>query len=982
MPEAKKFSEALDYHSRGRPGKVEMRSTKPTATQHDLSLAYTPGVAEPCLEIHSKPELAFTYTNRGNLVAVVSNGTAVLGLGSIGPLAGKPVMEGKGVLFKRFADIDVFDIEVDAHDPADVVRFCEMLEPTVGGINLEDIKAPECFEIEEALKERLRIPVFHDDQHGTAIIAAAGFLNALEITERDITKTRVVMCGAGAAGIACAKFFVELGVDKENLVLCDSKGVIYQGRTDGMNPYKAAFASATDARTLAEAMVGADAFVGVSVAGAVTPEMAQSMADQPIIFALANPNPEIPYPEARKARPDAIVATGRSDFPNQVNNVLGFPFIFRGALDVRASGITEGMKVAAARALAELTKEPVSDVVLDAYQLEHLSFGPDYIIPKPFDPRVLWFVAPTVAMTATEEGVAARPLVDVESYQEELKARFQASYGLMHTVTVKARQLPRRVVYPHAADDRMIRAARRVADEKIATPILIAPPADIERLAGEMEVPLDGIEIIDIREQESNRARYAKALFDVRRRKGMTLDDACRAVLNPDMYAVMMVKEGEAEALMGGLTTYYAETIRPALQVLPLEPGRTIVSAVYIMIVGGQPYFFADCAVNITPTAEQLAEIALSTAATALRKFDVRPRVAMISYSNFGSARGEEPDRIREAVRICRQKAPELPLDGEMHADTAVVGELLQKRHPFNVLGRDANILVFPNLTAANATYKLLHRLGGAEVIGPVLTGFSKSVHVLQRDASVGDIVNLTAIAVLDAQRKGGAAAEVDRVVGEVHHHRILLLGPPAGGKGTQATRLAVELHIPHIASGDLLRVAVAEETPLGQRAKRFMDAGELVPDELVIKMLAERLDQPDAKRGFILDGFPRTIAQAEALDEVLGFDGLEVVAVIDVPADEIVQRVAGRRSCRKGHIFNVASKPPQEEGICDVCGEPLVQRPDDTEEVVRNRLEVYEEQTTPLIEYYEQRGLVRRVNGLGKADEVYPRVAAVLERV
>ena len=524
MAEAKKFSEALDYHSRGRPGKVEVRSTKPTATQHDLSLAYTPGVAEPCLEIERNPDLGFKYTNRGNLVAVVSNGTAVLGLGNIGPLAGKPVMEGKGVLFKRFADIDVFDIEVDAKDPADVIRFCEMLEPTVGGINLEDIKAPECFEIEETLKERLSIPVFHDDQHGTAIIAGAGFLNALEITGRDIAGAKVVFNGAGAAGIACAKFFQSLGVSQENMTLCDSQGVIYTGRTVGMNPYKAAFARDTEARTLADAMEGADAFVGVSVAGVVTPEMVRSMADQPIIFALANPNPEITYEDARAARPDAIVATGRSDYPNQVNNVLGFPFIFRGALDVRAGGISEGMKVAAAKALAELTKEPVSDVVLDAYQLEHLTFGPDYIIPKPFDPRVLWYVAPTVAMAATREGIAARPLVDEESYREELKARFQASYGLMHTVTVKARQLPRRVVYPHAADDRIIRAARRVADEKIATPILLAPVADIERLAGEMEVPLNGIEIIDIRKEQADRQRYAQALFGLRQRKGMTID--------------------------------------------------------------------------------------------------------------------------------------------------------------------------------------------------------------------------------------------------------------------------------------------------------------------------------------------------------------------------------------------------------------------------------------------------------------------------
>ncbi|MGZ5382839.1 MAG: adenylate kinase, partial [Acidimicrobiia bacterium] len=638
------------------------------------------------------------------------------------------------------------------------------------------------------------------------------------------------------------------------------------------------------------------------------------------------------------------------------------------------------MKVAAATALAELTKEPVSDVVLDAYQLDHLSFGPDYIIPKPFDPRVLWYVAPTVAMAATREGIAARPLLDEETYREELKARFQASYGLMHTVTLKARQLPLRIVYPNAADDRIIRAARRVADEKLAAPILLGPVAEINQLAGQMKVPLDGIQIVDILEEKANRQRYAQTLLGQRQRKGMTIDDATRAVLNPDMYAVLMVKEGDAEAVMGGLTTYYADTIRPALQVLPLEPGRTIVSAIYIMIVGGRPYFFADCAVNISPTAEQLAEIALSTAATALRKFDVRPRVAMISYSNFGSAAGEEPDRIREAVRICRQKAPELPLDGEMHADTAVDGDLLQKRHPFNVLGRDANILVFPNLAASNAAYKLLYTLGGAEVIGPILTGFSKSVHVLQRDATVGDIVNLTAIAVLDAQRKGGAPTDLQSTE-DTHHHRILLLGPPGSGKGTQATQLAVELHIPHIATGDLLRMAVDDDSELGRKAKRFMEAGELVPDDLVVKMLAERMDRADAQRGFILDGFPRNIAQAEALDQVLGYGGLEVVSVVDVPADEIVNRIAGRRSCKNGHIFNAVTNPPQEEGVCDTCGQPLKQRPDDAEEVVRTRLAVYDQQTAPLIEYYEKRGLVRHVNGMGKPEEVYPRVAAILER-
>ncbi len=766
MSDGKGFSEALDYHSRGRPGKLEVRPTKPTATQADLSLAYTPGVAEPCLVIHDDPSKAFDYTNRGNLVAVVSNGTAVLGLGNIGPLAGKPVMEGKGVLFKRFADIDVYDLEVASEDPEDVIRFCEMLEPTVGGINLEDIKAPECFYIEQTLRERLDIPVFHDDQHGTAIIAGAGFLNALELTGRNIEDTTVVFNGAGAAGIACARFFQELGVRHENILLCDSRGVIYEGRTEGMNEEKLEFVRPTEARSLADALVGADCFVGVSVADCVTQEMVQSMADQPIIFALANPNPEITYDAAREACPDAIVATGRSDFPNQVNNVLGFPFIFRGALDVRATGVSEKMKVAAAHALAELAREPVSEVVLKAYNLDHLTFGPDYIIPKPFDPRVLWYVAPAVASTACEEGLAQVPCEDFERYKEELHAKFQSTYGLMHTITVKAKERAMRVVYPQDGDPRIIRAARRVSDEGIAAPIILGDIPAIEKAARDFEIPLDGIELLDPAKAVDHRRRYAQTLFEIRQRKGMALDDAAKAVYGPNMFAAMMLKSDDADAMLGGLTTYYADTIRPALQVLPLEHGRSIVSALYIVVIKGRPYFFADCAVNINPTAEELAEIALSAAATALHDFDVSPRVAMISYSNFGSAGGEEPERVREAVRICNEKAPDLPLDGEMHAHTAVTAHLLEKRHPFNRLGGPANVLVFPDLAAANAAYQLLHHLAEAQVIGPILTGVSKSVHVAQRDAEVGDIVNLTAIAVLDAQRKcrnAALAAEIDR---------------------------------------------------------------------------------------------------------------------------------------------------------------------------------------------------------------------------
>jgi malate dehydrogenase (oxaloacetate-decarboxylating)(NADP+) len=754
MTTRRAFSEPLDYHARPRPGKTEVRPTKPTATQHDLSLAYTPGVAEPCREIAADPDAAFLYTNRGNLVAVVSNGTAVLGLGSIGPLAGKPVMEGKAVLFKRFADIDVFDLEIDTEDPDEVIRFCELLAPTVGGINLEDIRAPECFLIEDTLRDRLAIPVFHDDQHGTAIIAAAGLINALEITGRRIEDVRVVFSGAGAAGIATARFFIHLGVRRDHVLLVDSRGVISHRREDPLPPHKAEFLADTDRVTLADALDGADAFVGVSVAGLVTPEMLATMAPDPIVFALANPDPEIPYDVAKEARPDAVVATGRSDFPNQVNNVLGFPFLFRGALDVRARSITEGMKTAAARALAELARRPVPDSVLKQYGLDRLSFGTEYLIPKPFDPRVLWHVAPAVAETATAEGVAGSPLTDPDAYRHDLQARFQGSYGLVSTVTLKARRHPMQVVYPHGADTRIVRAARRVLDEGIGSPIVVGPAEEIGSVASEIGIDLEGVTILDPARERERCARYAEALYRLRQRKGMTPNDAQRFVRDPNYFGALMLAEGDADAVLGGLTSHYPDTLRPALQLLPLEEGRTIVSAIYVVIVESRPYFFADCAVNIDPDAHQLAEIALSTAETARDRFDVEPRVALLSYSNFGSARGAEAAKVQEAVRLCRSRNPLIPLDGEMQADTAVVAELLERRHPFNHLGGEANVLVFPNLTAANAAYKLLNRLANAEVIGPILTGLSKSVHVLQRDADVGDIVNLSAIAVLDAQRK------------------------------------------------------------------------------------------------------------------------------------------------------------------------------------------------------------------------------------
>lgn len=758
MAETPPFSEALEYHERPRPGKLEIRSTKPTATQADLSLAYTPGVAEPCRAIAADPAAAFRFTNRANLVAVVSNGTAVLGLGDIGPLASKPVMEGKAVLFKRFADIDVYDLEVDADDPHDVIRFCEMLAPTVGGINLEDIKAPDCFEIEDTLRRRLDIPVFHDDQHGTAIIAGAAFLNALELTGRPAGEVRVVFSGAGAAGVATARFFRELGVAPENMLMVDSRGVIHDQRDD-LTEIKAGFARSTGARTLADALEDADAFVGVSVAGTVTQDMVRSMAADPIVFALANPDPEISYDDARAARPDAIVATGRSDFPNQVNNVLGFPFIFRGALDVRARGVSEGMKVAAARALAELAREPVPDSVLRAYNLERLQFSRDYLIPKPFDPRVLVRVAPAVAAAATDEGLARSPLEDVDVYREALRARFQASYSLINTVTTKARTQPMRVAYPHGHDLRIIRAARRVLDEGIASPVLIGDVGLMKELAGEAGVSLDNIEMVDPNAMEETRERYAATLEELRRHKGISLQEAKRWVHDPNMYACLMVREGAADAVLGGLTTFYADTIRPALQVLRVEEGRTIVSSLYVVVMNGAPFFFTDCAVNIEPSSDQLVEIAEAAVDTARRQFDRSPRVGFISYSDFGSAGGDEPARVRSAVEVFRSRHPDIPVDGEMQAGTAVVADLLSRRRPGGPLDRPPNVLVFPNLTAANAAYQLLNRLGGAEVIGPILSGLSKSVHVLQRDAEVTDVVNLTAVAVADAHRRRRAQA-------------------------------------------------------------------------------------------------------------------------------------------------------------------------------------------------------------------------------
>jgi malate dehydrogenase (oxaloacetate-decarboxylating)(NADP+) len=743
--------DALEYHSHPTPGKLATVATKPCRTQRDLSLAYTPGVAVPCLEIQRDPALIYHYTSKGNLVAVVSNGTAVLGLGDIGAGAGKPVMEGKGVLFKRFADIDVFDIEVDTHDPKEVIRFCQLLEPTVGGINLEDIKAPECFEIEEELRRTMKIPVFHDDQHGTAIISGAALLNALEVAGKAISRVRVVFNGAGAAGIACAEHYVRLGVRRENITLCDTKGVVYKGRAVGMNRYKERFAADTGARTLAEALRGADVFVGLSVADCVTPEMLLSMAENPVVFAMANPDPEIPYDLAVKTRADVLMATGRSDYPNQVNNVLGFPFIFRGALDVRATAITEEMKLAATRALAALAKEDVPDSVCRAYGVERLEFGRDYLIPKPFDPRVLLREAVAVARAAMETGVAQRP-VDLEEYKEQLERRLGKAHEVMRSVVHKAQLLPKRVVFPEGEENKILRACQILIDEQIARPILLGNAERIHARIAELHLDLEGARIIEPA-QFGRLQVYIDELYRLRHRKGVTRKEAEELILNRNLFASMMVHVGDADAVVSGLTAHYPDTIRPALQVIKVREGLSTLSGIYLLITPrGDLFFLADTTVNIEPTAEDLAEIALETAETA-RRFDVEPRVALLSFSNFGSTRHPLSEKVRRAVEIVRRRDPTLMVDGEMQADTAVVPEILDGTYPFSFLKGPANVLIFPSLESANIACKLLNRIGGMEAIGPILMGLSKPVHVLQRGAEVSEIVNMATIAVVDAQQ-------------------------------------------------------------------------------------------------------------------------------------------------------------------------------------------------------------------------------------
>ena len=750
MEKSKK--DALEYHERGRPGKIEVVPTKSVATQRDLALAYSPGVAEPCLEIHSNPDDVFRYTARGNLVAVVSNGTAVLGLGNIGPLAAKPVMEGKGVLFKRFAGIDVFDIEVASEKPEEVIRFCQLLEPTVGGINLEDIAAPACFEIEEVLANTLDIPVFHDDQHGTAIITAAALINALDIVGKKIERVKVVFSGAGASALSTAKHLLRIGMTLDNILICDSKGVIHEGRED-LTKYKAVFAAKTSHRTLEDAMAGADVCIGLSAKGAVTKEMVASMATDPIIFALANPDPEILPEEVLEVRDDAVIATGRSDYPNQVNNVLGFPFIFRGALDVRARGINEEMMLAATRALAALARTQVPDTVRGAYEGSEMSFGKEYLIPKPFDHRVLFHVAPAVAKAAMETGVA-RVVVDLDEYVDRLRASLGPGREVMRWMTARARRNPAKIVFPEGHNDNVILAAAQMKEDGICTPILLGRPPRVQEKADRLGVDLGGVEILYAATCTEKRYDFAQTLFKRRARRGLTLAEAQWSLYKPIYFAASMLEAGEVDAMVAGIEASYAETLRPALQVVGRAAGVSKVSGFYMLAFPGRELlFFTDTTVNIDPDAETLCDIALQTAAF-VQDLGIQPRVAMVSFSNFASSSHKEARRMARAVDMVRESNPELEVDGEMQADTAIDGIKLSEVYPFTHLSGPANVLVFARLSAANVAYKLLDQLGGADAIGPVLLGMDKPVHILQRGCTVQDILNLSTIASVDWQAR------------------------------------------------------------------------------------------------------------------------------------------------------------------------------------------------------------------------------------
>ncbi|MBC6606187.1 NADP-dependent malic enzyme [Hymenobacter sp. BT188] len=743
--------EALDYHSRTPAGKIEVVPTKPLSTQLDLALAYSPGVAEPCLAIAANKEDVYKYTAKGNLVGVISNGTAVLGLGNIGPDASKPVMEGKGVLFKKFAGIDCFDIEIDATDPDEFIRIVKSLEPTFGGINLEDIKAPECFRIETELREKMNIPLMHDDQHGTAIISSAALLNALEVVGKKIDEIKLVVSGAGAAAISCLRLYLALGLKVENVVVFDIKGVINAERTD-LADLQMQFATQRTITSLAEALEGADVFLGLSAANVLPSELLLRMADNPIVFALANPNPEIEYEVAMATRPDLIMATGRSDHPNQVNNVLGFPYIFRGALDVRATEINEAMKLAAVQALAHLAKEPVPDMVNKAYGDNTLAFGRTYLIPKPLDPRLITTISPAVARAAMESGSARQSITDWQGYEDDLRARLGVNQKLMNRITSAARSNPKRVVFAEADTYKVLKAAQILHDEGIAFPILLGNRKKIDEIARANSLDLEGCQIIDILEENDQRAEFAELLFQKRKRRGITLYEGRRLLRERNYYGAMMLETGQADAFITGLTKDYGQSITPALQVIGVEDGVQRVAGMYIIQHRKGPFFFADTTVNIDPTAEEMVDI-IGLTARGVRFFDTEPRIAVLSYSNFGSNRGPLPDKARLATELAKKRYPDLILDGEMQANTALNPQLLREHYPFSELAEHgANTLIFPNVVSGNIAYKVLQEIGGAEVIGPVLMGMRKPVHVLQLGASVREIVNMTAIAVVDAQ--------------------------------------------------------------------------------------------------------------------------------------------------------------------------------------------------------------------------------------
>jgi len=747
--------EALRYHAMGKPGKIEVIPTKPYSNQYDLSLAYTPGVAEPCLEIKQNPEDAYKYTAKCNLVAVITNGTAVLGLGDIGPLAGKPVMEGKGLLFKVFSDVDVFDIEVDQKDPDKFIEVVKAMAPTFGGINLEDIKAPECFYIEETLKEMLDIPVFHDDQHGTAIISSAGMLNAFSITGKKLQDVKLVINGAGAAAVSCARLYKRLGIKGENIIMLDSKGVITTSRTD-LNKYKLEFARDLKISTLEEAVKGADMFLGLSTGNVLTKEMLLTMADNPVVFALANPVPEIRYEDAIAARKDVIISTGRSDYPNQINNVLGFPFIFRGALDVRSKTINEEMKLAAVYALSELAKKDVPEQVNLAYKVHNLTFGRDYIIPKPLDPRLITFVAPAVAKAAMETGVAREPITNQDEYEIRLMQRMGLYNKLIYDIHNKAAHDPRKILYANAQEFKVLKAVQVASELGMVNPVLMGPEAEIKKVAESNCIDIGKATILDINStrQEALRKRFADLLYKKRQRKGMTPDEAKEKILDPNYLGVMMVETGEAEGFISGFCTSYSKTIRPALQISGTNNNRKHIAGMYIVMTKRGPFFFGDTTVNIEPTARELADTALLMA-DEIQKFNINPQMALLSFSNFGSDRSGSPSRVSEAIEILHREHPELLVDGEMQANYAFNSELRNNRFPFSKLNNlEVNALVFPDLNSGNIAYKMMQGLSDAEIIGPIMLGLKKSVHVLPMGSSVRDIVNMTAITVIDAQTK------------------------------------------------------------------------------------------------------------------------------------------------------------------------------------------------------------------------------------